>query len=262
MSLQATTFRDAVAMRLGRLPPDPLPRECPSCGEPFSLDHALSCHKGGWVRRRHGEVERAWTNLFKKITPSVVEEPLLGLTRGLAYAPHTTTDPDARADIMVRGLFEQQKDAYFDVTVVDTGSVSRRGETSAAVLREAERGKRRKYDERVRPLGSFTPLASSVYGKLAPEAETVLMRVVSKLKSNRRERTDICFLHRVGLQVATIKATSLCLRARTLKTLPECDVPTMVEDGGATVGDLALWEEREAGEPEMSVRPGGGLTAL
>jgi len=79
-------------------------------------------------------------------------------------------------------------------------------------------------------LGTFTPLACSVYGTLAPEAEQVLGKVVSKLWVERQSKEDTYFVHRVCLQLAVIRATSLCLRGRTLATLIDCDVHEDLEE--------------------------------
>ena len=88
--------------------------------------------------------------------------------------------------------------------------------------------------------GVFTPLASSVYGTLAPESELVLHRVTKMMKHSKEEKTDVSFLHRVALQTAIIRATSLCLRARSAATLPECrDVPAP-RDPGSAFADAGL----------------------
>ncbi len=51
LEMDRQTFRDAVALRMGVPFPDSLHRKCPSCGEDFSLAHALKCKHGGWVYR-------------------------------------------------------------------------------------------------------------------------------------------------------------------------------------------------------------------
>ena len=140
----------------------------------------------------------------------------------------------ARADIVARGVFATQVNTYFDVTVIDTGSNSRellgRRDSSLGALQEAERRKRAEYEERVLMLGTFTPLACSIYGTLAPEAEQCLGKVVSKLRTERKSREDTSFVHRICLQLAVIRATSLCLRGRSLTTLPNCDVQESWEE--------------------------------
>ena len=47
-------FRDAIALRYGWLPTNCL-TNC-ACSSPFSVEHALSCSKGGFPSIRHNEV--------------------------------------------------------------------------------------------------------------------------------------------------------------------------------------------------------------
>ena len=221
---------------------DPLPVRCPSCGEDFTISHALKCKKGGWVVRRHREVVKAWSTLFKKVSVSVAEEPHLGTALGTTFRRSTTTtDPDARADIVARGIFAPLQDAYFDVAVLDTGSDSRGAMTSLAVLKGKEQSKNAKYEERVRTLGKFAPLVCSIYGALAPEASRTLSLVTRGLDSEAPEQEETAFLQRVCLQFAVLKATSTCLRARAQYTPPPCGAfPGALEDAGAALADAAL----------------------
>ena len=53
-TLSAAEFRDGVDLRYGRKPPD-LPPECYACADsiPLTLQHALTCKKGGGIVGRH-----------------------------------------------------------------------------------------------------------------------------------------------------------------------------------------------------------------
>lgn len=213
------TFRDAVAIRMGLPVPDPLPACCPSCGkEGAELAHYLKCSTGGWVRRRHTEVLKELSRLMGEVCETVIEEPTLGPIRGPPFTnKNTTTDPEARADILARGFFQPQQDAFFDVTIVDTAKKSAldKGLSPWGVLAQAQRDKRDKYDERVRRLGgTFTPFAASVYGTLAPESERVLLTLVQKLTKEKGERAASQACVRTRIQVAIVKATSMCIRSR------------------------------------------------
>jgi hypothetical protein len=240
--LDRQTFRDAVALRMGVDFPDPLPPYCPSCGELFDLSHALKCKKGGWVTKRHNQVARVWRALFKRVSPVVEAEPLVAPPINLTKAS-TTRCVDARADIMVAGLFRALQDAYLDVFVSDTGAASYVARQSKVVLREKQSRKRCKYDERVEPLGVFAPLGCSIYGTLAPEAEDILTLVVKGLDEEAVEKRSTVAWERIALQVGIVKAVSLCLRSRAqFARSDECVEPEELE--ALEDCQLALLESR------------------
>ena len=146
-------------------------------------------------------------------------------------------------DILVRGLFQRLQDAYLDVAVVDTaaaGYLSAR-RTPSQVLKDRETQKRGKYDERVRLSGAFAPLVCSVHGSLASEASKILSLVVNGLDTaERREKEDTVSMQMVYLQVAVIKATSMCLRARSRTVHPPCAAyPAALEDCVSAAADTA-----------------------
>lgn len=122
---------------------------CPNCGDPFSISHALKCKKGAWIRRRHEEVKAVWAVLFKKVSRYVDLEPYLPAAIGVEFSKGSTTrDPDARADILVRGLFQPLQETFLDVAVVHTGADGYSHLSSSQVLRSKETAKRSKYEER------------------------------------------------------------------------------------------------------------------
>ena len=241
LALDKQTFRDAVALKMGRDFPDPLPQICPSCDAPFDISHALKCKKGGWVRRRHDEVKDAWATLFKKVSSSVGKEPYLPSAIGMRFEKTTTTTkPDARADLLVRGLFQPLQEAYLDVAVHDTGAEGYSRLSPSQLLKDRETFKRGKYEERCRLSGTFAPLICSVYGTLAPEASKILSLVVNGLDSEDPEKAAAVSMQRVYLQIATVKATSLCLRARSRSLLPPCEsFPEALEDCRLAVANTA-----------------------
>jgi hypothetical protein len=226
------TFRDAIALRLGRDLPDPLPTCCPSCGEAgFDVSHALKCKAGDWVRRRHDEVAKAWMRLFKRVSPTVQHEPFLAAPVNLQR--NTTSDKaGAKADIMATGTERLGQNTFYDVAVLDTGAVSYRGLKAMTVLRNKEKRKIDKYEERAQMLGgTFVPLVCSIYGTLAPECVKALNKVVADLNGDKPEKRSTASYHRVGLQVAILKATSLCLRARSVTRVAMADARPVLDEG-------------------------------
>ena len=68
--------------------------------------------------------------------------------------------PDARLDIHVRGFWERQRFAFFDVHVCHSNADSYRDLTPKEIYKKHENEKKRQYAERVMEIeqGMFTPL--------------------------------------------------------------------------------------------------------
>jgi hypothetical protein len=116
------------------------------------------------------------------------------------------------------------------------------------VLREKEKSKRGKYEERAELMGStFAPLVCSIYGTLAPEAAKILTILVGSLDEENQEKRSTGKLLRVALQVAILKATSLCLRARAMEAPPQAIAHEELEsDCTAGLADARPISEDEA----------------
>jgi len=54
-----------------------LPVACDGCGVPFSIEHALDCHYGGLISRRHNEVCDAFGDLASLVWSPVLKEPVV-----------------------------------------------------------------------------------------------------------------------------------------------------------------------------------------
>ena len=59
MELSQEELRDNIRLRY-RLMPQDIPTTCDCCGKKFSIDHAISCPKGGLVLARHDDVVKEW----------------------------------------------------------------------------------------------------------------------------------------------------------------------------------------------------------
>ena len=60
--LSREEFRDNIRLRYGLMPQD-IPATCDGCGKKFSIEHALSCPKGGLVLVRHDDAAKEWGSL-------------------------------------------------------------------------------------------------------------------------------------------------------------------------------------------------------
>ena len=92
------------------------------------------------------------------------------------------------------------------------------------------------------PHGSFVPLICSIYGTLGPAAAAVAHRLARQVDPDREERDAVMDLHAVIIQIGVLKATSLCLRARSWLTLPQIGQVGSLEDAS---GQLALAGARD-----------------
>ena len=73
--LNKQEFWDNIRLRYGwRIPG--LPATC-ACGDKFTIQHAMSCKKGGFVNLRHNEVRDITAHLLNEVCKHVSVEPTL-----------------------------------------------------------------------------------------------------------------------------------------------------------------------------------------
>ena len=68
-------FRDALCLRYGWTP-DGLPSHCPD-GNAFTVEHALSCPRGGYIALRHNEIRDVLAELMQETCCNFATEPEL-----------------------------------------------------------------------------------------------------------------------------------------------------------------------------------------
>ena len=98
-------------------PLENLPSSCP-CGERYTVDHAQICKMSGFIHMRHDDPTDFIASCMKEVYNDVEVEPKLQPLTGESFWHCTTnTDPDARADIWVRGFWTQGRNAFFGTRV-------------------------------------------------------------------------------------------------------------------------------------------------
>ena len=157
--LSPVEFHDALALRMAWTPAD-LPRTC-QCGVEYTVAHALSCQLGGFPTHRHNETRDLLADVMTEACNSVAIEPALSPVDGRVFQHHsTTTDPNARVDIVAGGMWGGRFDrAYFDVCVFNAFAQSNAARPLTATYEYHEKRKRAKYAERIREVehGSLCP---------------------------------------------------------------------------------------------------------
>ena len=156
--LHKRAFRDALCLRYGWKLQN-LPLHC-ACGDPLSVDHAMSCHKGGFPTLRHNEIRDLTANLLKEVCPNTCIEPGLQSLDGEPFRLRTTnTEEDARVDIRADSFWTTAQGAFFDIRAFHPSAPSYRKKELPALYRMHENAKKREYGDRIREVerGAFTP---------------------------------------------------------------------------------------------------------
>ena len=181
-------FHDHINLRYC-WPLDNLPSTCP-CGLRFTVDHAQVCKLSGFIHMRHNEPTTFLARCVKEVHHDVEVEPQLQPLTGETFRHRSAnTEPDARADIRVRGFWTDSRNAFFDTRVFYPNAPSYRSKSLPSLYRRFEGDKKREYGERVREIehGSFTPLVFSSCGGMGSEAKVAIKKLAAALAAKRGE---------------------------------------------------------------------------
>ena len=138
-SLHKGAFRDALAIRYGWLPLQ-TPAHC-DCSANFSIDHSLSCAKGGFPSIRHNEVRDLTALLLTEVCHDVRIEPHLQPLTGEAQSTSMAITQDgARLDVEVSGFWGGQYERTFlDVRIFNPHASSNRNSHLSSTYRNHEK---------------------------------------------------------------------------------------------------------------------------
>ena len=104
--LNKQEFRDSLRLRYN-MPLSDLPSKC-VCGEKYTVCHALSSKKGGFVAQRHDGVRNLLTSLIGKVCTNVEVEPQLQpLDNERFNLRSAVTSPEARLDFKAGGFWSR-----------------------------------------------------------------------------------------------------------------------------------------------------------
>ena len=152
-----------MALRYGWTPKN-APSKC-ECGKVFTVEHALSCPKGGFPILRHNEIRDFTASLLTEVCHDVQVEPELQPLTGESLTNATANSQDgARLDISANGVWGGRfEKTFLDVRVFNPLAPSNRHSTPSTCYMKHEREKKRAYEQRVREIehASFTPLVLS-----------------------------------------------------------------------------------------------------
>jgi len=216
--LSADEFRDNLRIRLG-LTPSSLPTHCVGCNDRFTVEHAMSCKKGGLGTQRHNDLKAEWHHFCTQAlsATAVTDEPLIHTSRDVQQAGSAGTEPqpELRGDVAAHGFWKRGTTTIFDIRVTDTDAASYRATDPKKVIQRHEREKKAKYNALCQARHRhFTPMVFSVDGMQGKEATAAIKRL-SSLLANKWKRTysEVCGFTKSRLSIALARSASRCLRA-------------------------------------------------
>ena len=213
-SLNKQEFRDAIKLRYAWEIGD-MPRYC-ACGVLSSVDHTLTCKKGGYVGLRHNRLRDTEALLMKEVTKDVQIEPML-LTVGenIQLQPGTTRNAQARLDLSSRGLWSPCERSFFDVQVSHPNCASNQGKSLETIYENCEKRKKTKYNDRNLQVekASFSPLIYTTNGGMGPECLRVNKKIAERIAEQRKEHYSKVMNHvRTRLRFALLKSVLVAVR--------------------------------------------------
>ena len=212
--LNKSAFKDAVHLCYGWTIPD-TPSTC-QCGRNFSLDHILSCPKGGFPTIRHNEIRDITSSLLSEVCSNVVIEPhLQPLTGEQLTMRSANTDPNARLDIAANGVwggcFEK---TYFDVRVFNPFSKSNTETPVSETYHRHENEKKRTYEQRVIDIehASFTPMIFSSTGGMSNTTLYFYSHLAEKIAEKKQSSySETIGLIRCRISFALLRSAIMCI---------------------------------------------------
>ena len=214
-TLHKAAFHDALALRYGWTPSN-LPSKC-DCDNTFTVEHALSCRKGGFPTLRHNEIRDLTANLLTEACSEVCIEPnLQPVTPEQLSGATANTQDGARLDVSANGVWGgRHEKTYFDVRVFNPHAPSNRSQSLPTCYRKHEREKKRAYEQRIREVehSTFTPLVFSAAGGMGREATCFYKRLASMLaqKWDSPYSSTLCWL-RCRISFSLIRSAIQALR--------------------------------------------------
>ena len=182
----------------------------------YSVNHSMSCAKGGFVAMRHDSIKNLLTVLLSDVCKDVQEEPHLQpvTTETMDYKSANIED-GARPDIKARGFWQMGQTAFFDVRVTHVNADSQKQQTTESIFKTHEQSKKREYLQPVIDIenGSFPPLIFGTNGGVGNECMIFLSALANKLakKSNEDYSAVISWL-RTRLSFEAVRSAITCVR--------------------------------------------------
>ena len=168
-----------------------------TCGERYSVNHCLTCKKGGYVILRHNYLRDLFAELLREFCHDVDTEPVLLPLTGEKLPPGSNTADGARLDVSARSLYSPLDKAFIDIRVFNSLAKSNWEKKPADMYKSHQNEKRREYGPRltqVEKAGGFIPAILSTSGGVGKECDTLIRRIADRIALKRKEKySDVVF---------------------------------------------------------------------
>ena len=220
-TLNKQEFRDSVCLRYGWNIPN-TSSYC-ECGKENSIDHTLSCKKGGYVIMRHNKVRDLEAELMGEVCHNVQTEPeLLPIDENHYLNRSTTaTGERSRPDVSGVGVHGAYDKTFLDIIITHPNCPSNVNKPTDQIYRTKEREKKYKYNERILQIekASFTPIVGSTFGGWGNEANRHHKRIATLLANKNNENyADVINHIRTRLRFCVLKSVLVAIRGVRGKT--------------------------------------------
>ena len=189
-----------------------MPKFC-GCGTENSLEHLMTCKKGGYVSMRHNALRDSEAKLLEEVCKDVRIEPQL-IPTAAEMASGNVAD-GARLDISAIGVWSPYERSFFDIRVTNPTARSNITKSLEAVYRQNENEKKRAYGQRVIDVekGSFTPLVFTTTGGMGPECQRFNKRLAALIaKKTNEDRGQVMRHIRCKLRFSLLRAILVAVR--------------------------------------------------
>ena len=208
-------FNDAVLLRYD-FGLKGVPTTC-SCGDPYTVNHALICKSGGYVSMRHNKLRDLTGELLTVAgcKDMKIEPQLLPLS-GEELLPGSNKSEFAQLDVSARGVWAPLDRAFFDIRVFHPQAQTNASiKTVPGMYTHHEQLKKRHYNNRVINVekGTFTPLVFSTSGGAGQEATRFMKTVAQKIsESTNQQYSHVMAFVRRRYRFALLRTCIIALR--------------------------------------------------
>jgi hypothetical protein len=186
------------------------------CGEKNSINHSLTCQKGGYTHLRHNSLRDTFAELLSDVCKDVVIEPPLLELSGEDLPRGSITTAGARLDVSARSFWTPMDKVFTDVRIFHPHAPTNAQMSVTQMYKHHENLKKRAYNARVIQVekGTFTPLVFSTTGGMGSEAERFVKMLARKMtiKDHMSDySTNMSFVRR-RLRFDLLRTTLIALR--------------------------------------------------